>query len=357
MEWHIGKVRESGWLVAIASIGMIASASTTAAAGAPCAPPAGTSAIEFQSGSNTLRGFIDLPANPGKHPTIMIVHGGAATNVMVDTYLDELRQAFKKAGIATLIWDKAGNGCSDGRYSSALPLQERASETLAALAMLKQREDIDSRRIGAWALSQGGWVAPMSAVRSGDIAFLIIVSGPAKDALSQGAYPAVALLRQAGASPAEAMNAYATLRRSLAVLRAGGTGEEAVAVSEGLQKYPVLRESYQMDLAGANQLKSFLAAPEWSLSAEEFLQQVRQPTLAIFGERDSVVDWRESVDAYRRAFKQSGNRDLTIRVFEDADHEMLPSKPRPRRNSMFVHGYVETMLAWLNARGFTGTMR
>jgi len=327
------------------------------AAGARCVPTADTSAIEFQSGSNTLRGFIELPAGAGKHPAIMIVHGGAATNVIVDTYLDELRHAFKEAGIATLIWDKAGNGCSDGQYSSALPIQERATEVLAALAMLKEREDIDPRRIGTWALSQGGWVAPMAAVRSGDIAFLIIVSGPAKDALSQGAYPAVGLLRQAGASAAEAENAYAILRRTLAVLRAGGTAEEALALFGSLQKYPALRETYQMDAAGAKQLQSFLAAPEWSLSAEEFLQQLKQPTLAIFGKRDSVVDWRESVDVYRRAFKQAGNRDLTIRVFEDADHEMLPSKPPTRASSMFVRGYVETMIGWLDARGFAGAVR
>jgi pimeloyl-ACP methyl ester carboxylesterase len=357
MEQHIGSVQSTGWAVSVAAIGMAAAILIEPAAGAPCAPPVGTSAIEFQSGSNTLRGFIELPVGTGKHPAIMIVHGGAATNVMVDTYLDELRHAFKVAGIATLIWDKAGNGCSEGQYSSALPIQERATETLAALAMLKKREDIDSRRIGAWALSQGGWIAPMSAVRSDDIAFLIIVSGPAKDALSQGAYPAVGLLRQAGASAAEAKSAYATLRRALAVMRAGGTAEEALTVSESLQKYSILREKYQMDSAGAKQLQSFLAAPEWSLTAEEFLRQVKQPTLAIFGKRDSLVDWEESVDVYRRAFKQSGNRNLTIRIFEDADHEMLPSKASLRRNSMYVHGYVETMVAWLNARGFAGTVR
>lgn len=50
-----------------------------------------------------------------------------------------------------------------------------------------------------------------------------------------------------------------------------------------------------------------------------------RPTLAIFGKRDTVVDWRESIEVYRSAFRKSGNRDLTIEVFDDADHEMLPS--------------------------------
>ena len=314
-----------------------------------CAPPAGTSAIEFQSGGDTLRGFIDLPAGPGKHPVMMIVHGGAPTDVTVDTYFDDLRQAFRAAGIATLLWDKAGNGCSEGQYSSALPLQERATEASAAIAMLKQRGDIDPRRIGVWAHSQGGWVGPMAAIRSDDIALLIVVSGPGRDALSQGTYPSVGLLRDAGASAEEAEKAYTTLRRVLAVSRAGGTVEEIRATAASLQKYPALRSTYEMDEAGVKQLQSFLAAPEWSFTAEEFLRQLEQPTLAIWGKRDAVVDWRESVDIYRRAFKESGNRDLTIKLFEDADHEMIASKVQT-----LVPGYIETMIRWLRLRGFAG---
>lgn len=345
---HVERVRWAASMFAIVAV--FGSASVIARE--RCVPPAGTSAIEFQSGGDTLRGFIDLPAGTGKHPVMMIVHGGAPTDVTVDSYFEDMRRAFRTAGIATLLWDKAGNGCSEGQYSSALPLQERATEVLAALAMLEQRNDIDPRRIGVWAHSQGGWVGPMAAVRSNDIALLIVVSGPGRDALSQGAYPSVGLLRGAGVSAEEAEKAYATLRRVLAVSRAGGTVEEALAATDGLQKYPALRSTYQMDEAGAKQLQSFLAAPEWSYTAEEFLRQIEQPTLAIWGKRDAVVDWRESVDIYRRAFQESGNRDLTIELFEDADHEMSASEP-----PTFVPGYLETMIRWLRVRGFAGVAR
>jgi uncharacterized protein len=81
----------------------------------PCVPPDNTTLVEFQSGGNTLRGFIDLPKRPGRHPAILIVHGGADSDVTVNPYHDEMRRAFRAAGIATLIWDKAGNGCSSLR--------------------------------------------------------------------------------------------------------------------------------------------------------------------------------------------------------------------------------------------------
>ena len=215
--------------LAMLAIWIVAAPMVAAAAQrSPCVPPAGTQLVEFRSGDNVLRGFIDLPAGKGRHPAIMLIHGGADTDVTADVdYWKELRAAFRRAGIATLAWDKAGNGCSSGSYSSRLlPIQERVTEALAALEILKRREDIDPTRIGLWALSQGGWVAPMVAVRSRSIAYLIVVSGPGRDALSLGLYPAIHVLREAGVSGPEADAAYWTLRRSLAVLRAGGTAEE-----------------------------------------------------------------------------------------------------------------------------------
>ncbi|HEY7639532.1 MAG TPA: alpha/beta hydrolase [Steroidobacteraceae bacterium] len=329
-----------------------------AAAHAPCEPPAGTRPLEFQSDGNTLRGFIDLPQTHGRHPAILIVQGGADSEVTANKYYNEMRPAFRAAGIATVLWDKAGNGCSSGKYPNpVLPLQERVSETLAALALIKKRDDIDSRRIGLWALSQGGWIAPMAAIRSPDIAYLIVVSGPGRDALSLGAYPSMKLLHDAGVDEAEARKAYETLRRGIAILRAGGTAEEALAADKGLEKYPALRPTYQLDLAGARNLQALLRDPAWSLEAGAFLRYVNQPTLAIFGKRDAVVDWRESIAIYRSAFEQSGNRDLTIKVFDDADHEMLPSADGRSANSIFVYGYLQTMISWLDARAFTGRQR
>ena len=48
------------------------------------------------------------------------------------------------------MWDKSGQGCSSGKYTSRFPVRERAAEVLAALELLKQRDDIDTSRIGAW---------------------------------------------------------------------------------------------------------------------------------------------------------------------------------------------------------------
>jgi hypothetical protein len=269
----------------------------------PCVPPAGTTLVEFRSGTNILRGFIDLPQRAGKHPAILIIHGAAPTDVTADTnYFAELRKAFGRAGIATLIWDKAGNGCSSGAYSSELPIRERATETLAALKALQERDDIDSSRIGIWALSQGGWVAPMAAVRSNGIAYLIIVSGPGRDAISQGAYLGSNLLREAGVAETEAEKAYAMLRRASAIAIGGGSPEEFTAALEPLQKYSALRQAGMPDLASAAYLRVFGTGHDFSIHDEE-------SPFGFDSKRRSDNDWSDTGD--RRLLR---NRFQTKRI-------------------------------------------
>ena len=57
--------------------------------------------------------------------------------------------------------------------------QKTRPSRVAAFEYLKTRNDIDSRQIGLFGVSQAGWVMPLAAVRAKDIAFLISVSGAA----------------------------------------------------------------------------------------------------------------------------------------------------------------------------------
>jgi len=107
--------------LAIALLGAVACAQ----AQPDCTVPAGTSPFEFKSGQNTLRGFIDRPKAPGKHPAILIVHGSGSTDVTrgnggYNSSYDEMRAAFRRSGLATVIWDNAGRGLhrADGRVAA-----------------------------------------------------------------------------------------------------------------------------------------------------------------------------------------------------------------------------------------------
>lgn len=325
----------------------------------PCVPPANTTLIEFRSDGNTLRGFIDIPEGSGRHPAIVMVQGSGRSDVTVDTGLfEEMRQAFRRAGIATLIWDKPGDGCSEGKYSRGFPIRERTTETIAAVQTLQRRDDIDPARIGLWGVSQGGWVAPMAAVRSRDVAFLIVVSGPVRDAISQMTFDAISRLRETGIGAAEANAAHAVLQRAFAIARAGGGPEEFLAAVEPLQKYPLLRELHMLDATSRGYMSAAVSVPEWSISADILLREIDQPTLALFGERDTMVDSREGAEVYRDSFAGGGNKDLTIKTFRNAGHGMVAAPgSQPAQGSIFVDGYIDTMVAWLKTHNFAGAER
>lgn len=334
-----------------------------------CTAPSGTVPLEFRSGQNTLRGFIDLPSTPGKHPLILIVHGSGGTDVMrgdggFNSSYDEMRAAFRAAGIATAVWDKAWNGCSEGGYKVATPLIERTDETIAAFDHLKQRDDVDPTRIGIWAISEGGWIAPMTAVRRPEVAFLIMVSSPGHDAPSETQYFAFNRLTQTGVGKTEAAQAIAVLKRAYGIGAAGGSHEEFLAAIEPLEKYPVfglelrITETPEMKTSpnAAAYYRTNQQARDHLLRADTYLVQLRQPTLAIFGDQDIQVDWRTSVQVYKDSFNTAHNRDLTIKIYPGAGHNLYrePAKEgKTSSRSQFVDGYLDLMVQWLRTRGFT----
>ena len=89
------------------------------------------------------------------------------------------------------------------------------------------------------------------------------------------------------------------------------------------------------------------------------LARVTVPTLALYGALDRAVDTEHDAPALQQAFKKAGMTDLTLHVYPHAGHSLFVSptgfadqKSAPRRR---VPGYVQTMLDWLRARGFTKT--
>ena len=89
---------------------------------------------------------------------------------------------FATHGVAALAYDKRGVNESTGDFR-IVSFTDLAADGLAAVAVVKARTDIDPGRIGVWGMSQGGWLGPLAASQSKDVAFVIAVS-------AQGCRPA-----------------------------------------------------------------------------------------------------------------------------------------------------------------------
>ena len=139
--------------------------------------------VSFEGDGVVLQGMLALPRwHDSPYPAAVIVHGSGRTTAR------DMRAYARRLvphGMAVLMYDKRGVGGSGGDYSvigvddSELLLGRLAGDAAAAVRHLSARADIDADRIGLVGGSQAGWIMPLAAVRSDDVAFIVAISGPA----------------------------------------------------------------------------------------------------------------------------------------------------------------------------------
>ncbi len=123
----------------------------------------------FTSAGVPLEGTILVPNGEGRKPAMALVH--AAGLHTREDYRAEA-EAFATGGIVTLIFDKLTKGYSG--FDSSYELL--ASDALAAVRALRARPDVNPDAVGLWGLSEGGWVVPIAASHSDEVAFIVLVA-------------------------------------------------------------------------------------------------------------------------------------------------------------------------------------
>ncbi|MCZ6901113.1 MAG: alpha/beta hydrolase, partial [Bacteroidetes bacterium] len=114
------------------------------------------------------------------HPVIIIVPGSGKTTREAANTATEI---FVPQGVAVLRYDKRGVGESTGLFegpgaeTSIRIFDDLASDVLALIGFLKNQQDIKPEQIGLFGTSQGGWIVPLVASQSNDVAFMICASG------------------------------------------------------------------------------------------------------------------------------------------------------------------------------------
>jgi pimeloyl-ACP methyl ester carboxylesterase len=304
-------------------------------------------AVRFGHDEVSLGGTLLKPLGPGPHPALVMIHGsGPVTRDALIPYAD----VFVRNGIAVLVHDKRGTGASTGNYARAT-FDDLASDALSAVAYLKTRPDIDARQIGLQGNSLGGWVAPLAAARSSDIAFVIVESAPATTPMEHERTRVEAQLNADGFSREETAHALAFMDNKFKVARTGKGWDGLMdrlrnGVREGWAPYvnaPTSLDSLQWNW---EHVLSYDPAPA--------LEKLTCPVLVLYGELDTVVPVQANRQRMADALKRAGNRDATIKVFEKANHGFFAAMTGGRREGpslkALVPGYLETRVGWLRQR-------
>lgn len=326
-----------------------------------------TKDVGFSNGLLRLDGTLYFPTSTAPYPAVVLIHGSGPATRDGGGHLKDVAVSFASRGIACLTYDKRGAGASEGDWQLA-GLDDLAGDAVAGVDLLAGRAEIDPHRIGVWGFSQGGWIAPLAAVRSSRVAFVISVSGNSVSPAVQELYRIEAELRADEFSDADISAALALRSRSHEVIR---TGRGLVELVSAYRQVWDPRAPW-LDYLGIPFSPDQLAAAGdevWSW-AQQFLfydpvptlDRIRVPFLAIFGTLDRMTPFRESAAGFEKGLSGRTGTDLTIRFFPGANHSLRVAETGGRKESNdslpYVTGYFEAMAEWiLGAHSDAATLR
>ncbi|MEV2253871.1 alpha/beta hydrolase [Streptomyces sp. NPDC050147] len=165
--------------------------------------------VVFPSNNLALAGIVFTPDDhiDGRLPAVVISHpGGGVKEQSPSVYAERLA----RAGFATLVFDAANQGESEGEPRGMENPFQRAEDIKSAVSYLTTRDDIDPDRIGALGICASGGYVPYAAQTDHRIKSVATVSAVdmgsvIREGLGRTQDPAVlkALLDQAGAARTE----------------------------------------------------------------------------------------------------------------------------------------------------------
>ena len=133
-----------------------------------------------EPGGITLAGTLTRPAGEGPFPAVILISGSGAQDRDETIFQHKpflvLADDLTRRGVAVLRVDDRGVGGSTGSVAKSTS-EDFAGDVIAGIAFLKSRADIDAKKIGLIGHSEGGLIAPIVAVRSSDVAFIVMMAG------------------------------------------------------------------------------------------------------------------------------------------------------------------------------------
>ncbi|MEU3545482.1 alpha/beta hydrolase family protein [Streptomyces longwoodensis] len=287
------------------------------------------------------------PAGDGPFGLVVFVHGDGPVDATHDTFYRPLWEAFARAGYASLSFSKPGVAGSEGDWLGQ-SMDDRAEETLAAVAWARGRPGIDGRRIGLWGASQAGWVLPKVAAKDPRIRFVIAVS-PAVNWLRQGRYNLLAELHRDGAGKRRVEEAMRRRETTVRLLRRGATYAEyraAVGAPDGVTpaRWRFISANYTSD-------------------AVADLRAMRgTPVLLVLAGHDVNVDVTETQAVYREVLPAPT---LSVQHYPDATHSLVDHATErsslrltatavlaPRK--LYAAGFLDRQARFLRETGASG---
>ena len=280
-----------------------------------------------------LAGTLSLPKKEGKFPAVVLISGSGQQNrdsellghkpfLVIADYLT-------RNGIAVLRYDDRGVGESKGDPTLSTSANF-ANDAKAAIAFLKSRKEINSKKIGIIGHSEGGMIAPMIAADDKNIDFLVLLAGTgvAGDVLLVDQNYQVGKTR--GMTEEELQESKIGNQKIYDIVKAEG---DLATVKRNLTNYyegevskipEAERPSKEEIEASTKQQVDGIATP-WlryflTYNPKENLKKVKCPVLVLNGDKDIQVTSKLNTEGIANALKEGGNKEVNVQIFPGLNH-------------------------------------
>jgi uncharacterized protein len=286
-----------------------------------------------------ISGTLTLPRGGGPYPVVLLITGSGSQdrNETIAGHHPFLVLAdhLTRNGIAVLRVDDRGIGGTD-LGSPSVTSENFAEDVLAGVNFLKQRKEIDPKMIGLIGHSEGGMIAPMVAARSKDVSFIVLLAGLGQTG-EDVIYTQIELIHKAQGTPPETLAYIMTLSRKInAIVKAETDGKrieqrinEEIAAYEGTLN-EVQKKQFEPAASDIKRLTTMYKTPWYryfiTYDPRPVLKNVKVPVLALNGEHDLQVAWKENLDLIGAGVKAGGNTEVTTKAFPNLNHLFQTSK-------------------------------
>lgn len=284
-----------------------------------------------------LAGTLTYPSNVNFDKIVILISGSGPQNrdeelapfnhrpfLVLSDYLT-------RQGIGVLRFDDRGVHESEGTQEGATSM-DFAGDVESAVSFIKSRKDLKDKKVGLVGHSEGGIIASIVASRNQDIDFITLLAGPGTTSdqllLDQGQ-----LIGKAEGAPQEILDANYKITKKVYnhILENDELNKDDLKIEvtkifhDNLNIFPkdMLEAIGDKDAFVQGHVNAVMN--DWFLyflkcNPADYLAKVSCPVLAINGALDLQVPADDNLEAIEKALKQGGNKNVTIKKFENQNH-------------------------------------
>ncbi len=281
-----------------------------------------------------LAGTLTFPKEDGPFPAVVLVTGSGPQD-RDETLLGHkpflvLADYLTKQGIAVLRYDDRGVGKSAGNFSTATT-QDFVDDALAAVKYLENRKDIRRDETGIIGHSEGGLIAPLAAVKSSDVNFIVLMAGTGVTGRKILIEQSALIEKSMGMSEEKIESGTELAKKFYDIVE---NEKDSAAAAEKIKTvfgnyYTSLDSTEKKEFGNDpetvfNQQAKTLLTPWFrfflTYDPKPTLEKVKVPVLAINGENDLQVPPQQNLPIIEEALKEGENKDFKVIEIPKLNH-------------------------------------